>query len=102
MSWHGCQLLHPVHQENFMSIQFQKLSPEELKAIVDSLDPELRITMKSKQAAEFLKVSLLTIYDWVCSGKLEGTYRKRGKYLIFLTSRLIEKFFNGKDWGFKS
>ena len=84
-----------------MSIKFQKLSAEELKAIVDSLEPTLRVTMKTRDVAEFLKVSLLTIYDWVFKGHLEGTYRKRGKYLIFVTSRLIDKVFNGKDWSFK-
>jgi|GEM_PF-1412737 len=83
-----------------MSIKFQKISPEEIKGIIDAMDPELRNSMGSEEAAKFLKISLSTLYGWVNYGYLEGTYRRRGKYLVFLTSRLVDKFYNGKDWSY--
>ena len=84
----------------FMSIKFQKLSPEEIKAMIDALAPELRVCMNPKEAAKFLKYSLSTIYSWMSYGYLEGTYRKRGKHIVFFTSRLADKFYNGRDWSY--
>jgi hypothetical protein len=40
-----------------MSIKFQKLSTEEIKGLIDVLDPELRTRMESEEAANFLKIS---------------------------------------------
>jgi len=81
-----------------MSIRFNILSPEEIKSLIDSLDPKVRVTMSSVEAAEFLKSPLPTLYSWVHDGFLNGTFRKRGKRLYFNTPRLIERFYNGKDW----
>ena len=89
-----------LRTEDFMSIKFQKISPEEIKGIIDTLDPELRTSMGSEEASKFLKISLSTLYGWVSYGYLEGTYRRRGKHLVFLTSRLVDKFYNGKDWSY--
>ena len=38
-----------------MSIKFQKLSPEEIKGLIDVLDPKLRTRMESEEAANFFK-----------------------------------------------
>ena len=38
-----------------MSIKFQKLSTEEIKGLIDVLDPDLRTRMDSEEAANFLK-----------------------------------------------
>lgn len=83
-----------------MSIKFQKLSPEEIKCLIDSLDPELRVSMDAVETAKFLKINRSTLYGWKSYGYLEGTYRKRGKHLVFLTSRLVDKFYNGRDWSY--
>jgi len=66
--------------------------------LIQSLDPKVRVTMSSSETAEFLKYPLPTIYSWVRKGNLNGTFRKRGKRLSFITRRLIEKIYNEKDW----
>lgn len=38
-----------------MSIKFQKLSTEEIKGLIDVLDPELRTRMDFVEAANFFK-----------------------------------------------
>ena len=38
------------------------------------------------------------IYFWVSQGRLDGTFRKRGKRLFFWRDRLIDRLFNGPAW----
>ncbi len=78
-----------------MSIRFNTLSSDEITDLIESLDPKVRVNMSSLEAAEFLKYPLPTIYTWVHDGFLNGTFRKRGKRLNFLTRRLIEKSSEG-------
>ena len=50
------------------------------------------------QTAALLGRSRKTIYDWMTKGRLDGTYRKRGKHALFWRDRVIDTLFNGKDW----
>ena len=51
-----------------------------------------------KALAAFLGVTRKTIYIWRTAGRLDGTYRRRGKYILFLTDRVLDILFNGTDW----
>ncbi len=50
------------------------------------------------QVAGLLGLSVKTIYEWSQKGRLDGTYRKRGKHLLFWRDKLINLIFNGSDW----
>lgn len=51
------------------------------------------------QVSELLGATVSTVRDWKAKGRLEGCYRKRGKHLFFWRDHVIEKVFNGPDWG---
>jgi hypothetical protein len=38
-----------------------------------------------------------TIYRWKAKGVFEGTYRRRGKYILFWRDRVVVALFNGPD-----
>ncbi len=54
--------------------------------------------LTTDEAAELLRVSKSTLYEWNRRGRLKGCSRKRGKHLRFLRDRLIQTFFYGEDW----
>lgn len=49
--------------------------------------------------ATLLRVSRKTVYVWIAMGRLDGTFRKRGKHHLFWRDRLLDTIFNGPDWG---
>ena len=51
--------------------------------------------LKTPEAANLLRVSKKTLYEWLAQGKLRGTYVKRGKHLFFWRDKLVEAFFAG-------
>jgi hypothetical protein len=76
-----------------------KLTPEEIAApFSGTLGDRLPSTLSRKQVAELLGVSVKTIDDWKAKGRLDGTYRKRGKHLFFWRSRVLNLIYNGKEW----
>jgi hypothetical protein len=54
--------------------------------------------LSRRQVAGLLGLSVKTIDDWLSKGRLDGTFRKRGKHLFFWRDRLLENVFNGKEW----
>ena len=54
--------------------------------------------LSPKQVADLSGISLKTIYEWMAKGRLDGTYRKRGKHAMFWRDRVIDTLFNGKEW----
>lgn len=52
-----------------------------------------------EQVGELLGRAVSTIREWVAKGYLDGCFRRRGKRLAFWRDRVIDKFFNGPDWG---
>jgi len=48
----------------------------------------LEINLVSKEAAKYLRVSLVTLYRWVSAGKIP--YRRHGRRLIFVVRELEE------------
>ncbi|KKM01932.1 hypothetical protein LCGC14_1789510 [marine sediment metagenome] len=63
---------------------------EGLKAFAPIVSP--------KQLAEIVGVGRSTIYDWIAKGRLDGTFRRRGKHQLIWLSRAIDLLFNGSDW----
>jgi len=51
-----------------------------------------------KQAATLLRVKPKTLYFWIVKGRLNGTFRKRGKRHLFWRDRLIHQIFNAPNW----
>lgn len=50
------------------------------------------------QLSELIGISLKTLYEWVARGRLDGSYRRRGKHLFFWRDRALSEIFNGPDW----
>jgi excisionase family DNA binding protein len=54
--------------------------------------------MSPQQLAGLLGLRVKTIYEWLSKGRLDGSYRKRGKHALIWRNRAIDLIFNGKDW----
>ena len=54
--------------------------------------------LSAEEAATLLRISLSTLYEWRSRGRLDGTFRKRGKRLLFHRERLLEEIFDGQEW----
>jgi len=50
------------------------------------------------QVSDLTGVAQKTLYLWIAQGRLDGTFRKRGKRHLFWRDRLIEILFNGPEW----
>lgn len=50
------------------------------------------------QASQLLRRSPKTIYEWIGKGRLDGSFRRRGKGILFFRDRLIAVISNGPDW----
>jgi excisionase family DNA binding protein len=48
--------------------------------------------------ADLLDLSVKTIYEWIAKGRLDGTFRKRGKHVLIWRDRAVDLLFNGPDW----
>ncbi len=56
------------------------------------------IILTVEEAAQLVRRSPKTIYEWVRKGNLDKTYIKRGKRILFLRNKFIDEVFNGKGW----
>ncbi len=54
--------------------------------------------LRVEDLALLLRVSRKTIYEWKQKGYLEGTYRQQKKMTLFWRDKVVDHFFNGKDW----
>ena len=54
--------------------------------------------LNTSQVAELLNQSPKTISEWRARGRLDGTFRRRGKHCIYWRDRIIDKIFNGVEW----
>jgi excisionase family DNA binding protein len=50
------------------------------------------------QLADLVGLSVKTIYEWISQGRLDGSFRKRGKHVLIWRDRALEVLFNGKEW----
>jgi len=42
--------------------------------------------------------SAKTIYHWIAQGRLDGSFRKRGKHILIWRDKAIDILFNGPEW----
>ncbi len=78
------------------------LRPAEISAAftTDELRREFPVILDVPQVTRLLGLSSnKTIYFWIAEGRFDGTFRKRGKHLRFWRDRVIDRFFNGAEWG---
>jgi excisionase family DNA binding protein len=54
--------------------------------------------LSPQQLAGLLGLSVKTVYHWIAQGRLDGTFRKRGKHVLIWRARALDLLFNGKDW----
>lgn len=71
-----------------------KLTPEEIRSAFGSAPPMMTL----EKLSEVVGLKVRTLREWIARGYLEGTFRKRGKYLLFVRDRVIAKLFNGPEW----
>jgi hypothetical protein len=79
-----------------MSTRSRPLSQVEIARAVER--GQVPVVMTTKRLADFLGVSPKTIYFWLAAGRLDGTYRRRGKHNFFVTTRVLDRIFNGAEW----
>jgi excisionase family DNA binding protein len=48
--------------------------------------------------ARLVGISPKTVYFWISEGRLNGTFRKRGKHVLFWRDRVLDRIFNGPNW----
>jgi predicted DNA-binding transcriptional regulator AlpA len=54
--------------------------------------------LSPSQLSELLGLSVKTLYQWMKGGRLDGTFRKRGKRILIWRDRAIDRIFNGTTW----
>lgn len=50
------------------------------------------------QLAALCGLSVKTIYVWIADGRLDGSFRKRGKHVLIWRDRALDLIFNGPEW----
>jgi excisionase family DNA binding protein len=72
----------------------------EIAAALDTEDLRRRFPpiLTVPQLAELLQRSRKTIYCWIEKGRLDGTFRKRGKGHLLWRDRVLDRVFNGPEW----
>ena len=81
-----------------------QLKPSEIKAAFDAAEmrrlfgPILDVSAMML----LLRLSRRTLYFWIAQGRLDGTFRKRGKHHFFWRDRVIDRIFNGQNWETKN
>ena len=51
--------------------------------------------------ADLVGLSPKTIYAWIAQGRLDGSFRKRGKHILIWRDRALDVIYNGPSWSHK-
>ncbi len=82
-----------------MASRRPNLNPDELTNLIHGKDADKFPPILSlDDLATLLNVSRKTLDGWKSKGRLEGTYRKRGKRVFVLRDRAIKQLLDGPDW----
>lgn len=82
-----------------MSSRNRHLKPDEItQAFVGNAGDKFPVILSPKLLAALLGMSPKTIYEWIAQGRLDGSFRKRGKHILIWRDRALEILFNGKEW----
>lgn len=82
-----------------MSTAKHKLTKDELqRAFASGIGAQVPVILSPAQLATIIGISRKTVYEWLSKGRLDGTYRKRGKHVLLWRDRALERIMNGKEW----
>ncbi len=82
-----------------MSVPKLRLTPDEIKqAFVGNVGDMFPVILSPAKLAALLILSPKTIYEWIEKGRLDGSFRRRGKHILIWRDRAIDILFNGKNW----
>jgi excisionase family DNA binding protein len=82
-----------------VSTQKRKLNKDEIAgAFQEGPGAQVPVILSPQELAQLLGLSLKTIYEWIAKGRLDGSFRKRGKHHLIWRDRAIDIIFNGKKW----
>ena len=85
-----------------MSTRTKKLSKPEIQqaftADAGGSGTQFPPILNVDQLATLVQVSVKTIYEWISQGRLDGSFRKRGKHLLIWRDRALDILFNGPEW----
>jgi excisionase family DNA binding protein len=82
-----------------MSKQARNLTKAEIqRAFAGGSMAQNPVILSPTQLAKLLGLSPKTIYEWQAKGRLDGTFRKRGKHILIWRDRALDRIFNGPDW----
>jgi hypothetical protein len=71
---------------------------QEIAAAFAKGGSEDRHIVSPEQLAAIIVCSRKTIYDWIAKGRLDGTFRKRGKHILIWRDKALDLLLNGPDW----
>jgi hypothetical protein len=82
-----------------VSVRKRPLTKDEFKHAYERAEgPLVPAILSPNQLAGLLGLSVKTIYEWIALGRLDGSFRKRGKRLLIWRDRALDIVFNGKEW----
>ena len=69
-----------------------KLTDQEIaEAFSSTGDASIPPILSPQQLADLVGLSVKTIYEWISKGRLDGTFRKRGKHCLIWRDRAIKE-----------
>ena len=80
-------------------LRIGKLSRTEIRQAFEDGRSNVPPILSPKQLAELLGISRSTLYEWAAKGRLDGSFRRRGKHIRFWRDRVLLLFFDGPRWG---
>ncbi len=82
-----------------MSVKKRNLSPDEIsRPFRGKAGDDYPVILSPTQLASLLGLSVKTVYEWISLGRLDGSFRKRGKHVLIWRDRVIDLLFNEKEW----
>jgi excisionase family DNA binding protein len=82
-----------------VSVRKRQLTTDEIsQAFAGKAGEDFPVILSPAMLAALLQLSPKTIYEWIARGRLDGSFRKRGKHVLFWRDRVLDILFNGKDW----
>ena len=82
-----------------MSTRARPLSKDEIaRAFSGTAESPYPVILCPRQLADLVGLSVKTIYEWIAQGRLDGSFRKRGKHVLIWRDRALEILFNGMEW----
>lgn len=77
-----------------MSTHDKQLTDSEIRQAMElaSIPPILTLA----ELSGLVRIPVKTLYEWIARGRLDGTFRRRGKPYLFWRDRIINLLFNAR------